>query len=62
MKELNEKILNIGRNIFKQMEVNKGGNVIVKSKDMQLLFEYIFELEKAYDKLKEEKQEKNVKS
>lgn len=62
MEELNKKILSIGRNIFKQIELNKNGNVIVKSKDMQLLFEYIFAIEKAYDKLKEEKQEENVKS
>lgn len=62
MEELNKKILSIGRNIFKQIELNKNGNIIVKSKDMQLLFEYIFALEKAYDKLKEEKQEENAKS
>lgn len=62
MEELNKKILSIGRNIFKQIELNKNGNIIVKSKDMQLLFEYIFALEKAHDKLKEEKQEENAKS
>lgn len=61
MKELNERILNIGRNIFKQIEVSKNkNNVIISPEDARILFQYIFELEKAYDKLKEEKE--NVKS
>ena len=61
MKEINEQLLSIGRNIFKQIEANNNkNNIIISPKDAQLLFEYIFELEKAYDKLKEEKE--NVKS
>ena len=57
MKETNEKLLEIGRNIFKQIEINKNkNNVIISPEDAQMLFEYIFELEKAYDKLKEEKE------
>lgn len=65
MEELNERILNVGRNIFKQLEVNKDQNVIIRPEDVQLLFEYIFALEKAYDELKakqEPKQEENVES
>lgn len=61
MKEINERILNIGRNIFKQIELNKNkNNIIISPEDARILFKYIFELEKAYDKLKEEKE--NVKS
>lgn len=61
MEELNEKILNVGRNIFKQLESSKfKNNVVIRPEDAKLLFEYIFALEKEYDKLKEEKD--NVKS
>lgn len=60
MKEINEQLLSIGRNIFKQIETNDNkNNIIISPKDAQLLFEYIFELEKAYDKLKEEKENAN---
>lgn len=58
MEELNQRILDVGRNIFKQLEENKDRNVIIRPEDVQLLFEYIFALEKAYDKLKEEKEPK----
>jgi len=58
MKEMNERLLSIGRNIFKQIEANKNNNnIIISPEDAKLLFEYIFELEKAYDKLKGEKKE-----
>lgn len=65
MNKENEKLLEIGRNIFKQLEASKfSRNVIISPKDAELLFNYIFSLEKAYDKLKEEqepKEEENVK-
>lgn len=64
MSKENEKLLEIGRNVFKQLEHKKNSNVVISSKDAQMLFEYIFWLEKEYDKLKESKKEdkKNVKS
>lgn len=55
MEQLNERLLEIGRNIFAQLNQSKSSNVIISAKDAQLLFEYIFALEKEYDKLKEEK-------
>lgn len=55
-RKLNERILNVGRNIFKQLETsNHKRNIIISSEDARLLFEYIFALEKEYDKLKEKK-------
>ena len=58
MQEMNERLLNIGRNIFKQIDANDNkNNIIISPEDAHLLFQYIFELEKAYDKLKEEKKE-----
>lgn len=60
MSTQNKKLLEIGRNIFKQIESNKSRNIIVSAKDMRYLFEYIFWLEKEYDKLKENKKEENI--
>lgn len=62
MSKENEKLLEIGRNIFKQIEQNKNSNVIIPYKDAKMLFEYIFWLEKEYDKLKEEKENANTSS
>ena len=53
MENKNEKLLKIGRNIFKQIEQNKNSNVVISYKDAKMLFEYIFWLEKEYDKLKD---------
>lgn len=58
MTKQNEQLLNIGRNIFKQIEQHKDSNVVINSKDAQCLFEYIFWLEKELDKLREEKKPK----
>jgi len=62
MSKDNEQLLAIGRNIFKQIEQNKNSNVIISYKDAKMLFEYIFWLEKEYDKLKEEKENANTSS
>ena len=53
MENKNEELLKIGRNIFKQIEQNKNSNVVISYKDAKMLFEYIFWLEKEYDKLKD---------
>lgn len=59
MEELNQKVLAIGRNIFKQLEVNEfKRNIVIAPEDAKLLFQYIFALEKSYDKLKEDKEPK----
>lgn len=57
----NQKLLDIGHNIFNQMEKNKNENIIVRPEDMSLLFQYIFYIEKELDKYREkEKGNKNA--
>ena len=53
MENKNEELLKIGRNVFKQIEQSKNSNVVISYNDAKMLFEYIFWLEKEYDRLKD---------